>query len=322
MSFSLSNPLLFAGAHSSFPGYSPRELRNKLRFMQSGWKHKAELNAFFRRSEHAALAREITQRPEILGFTLWPYLHAGWGVMQRFEALSQHQQALQSDMAAVAVTGSTESVVIADMNAVSKGLKLVVDRAPWCFREGSLVFNQFLHDERLMSIAFSFGVQHGERVVYVGSVQGANVDSALAKYREIAKDLQGMRSRDFLIKAFQFLTYHLGVKKVLCVSEAQRHHRHPYFGDKGGVLHLNYDEIWQENNGVATDDGFHQLGSLPHVRPMEDIAAKNRALYRRRYALMDELLADIGLRYGPATHPAAPELASPHLFQPQQSPSP
>jgi uncharacterized protein len=301
MSLSISNALLFAGAQQSSPGYSLRDLQNKLRFMRSGWKYRAQLTAFFKRPEHAALAREITQRPEILGFTLWPYLHAGWDVMQRFEALSQHQQALQSDMAALAVAPEG-SVVVADMDAVSKGLKLVVDRAPWCFREGSLVFNQFLHAERLMSVAFSFGLQNGERVAYVGSVQGANGESALATYREIAKDLQGMRSRDFLIKAFQFLAYQLGVKKVLCVSEAQRHHRHPYFGDKGGVLHLNYDEIWLENNGVATSEGFHQLGLLPHVRPMEDIAAKNRALYRRRYALMDELLADIGTRYGQSAH--------------------
>jgi uncharacterized protein VirK/YbjX len=303
MSLSISNALLFAGAQQSSPGYSLRDLHNKLRFMRSGWQYRAELTAFFKRPEHATLAREIIQRPEILGFTLWPYLHAGWDVMQRFEALSQHQQALQSDMAALAVTAGG-SVVVADMDAISKGLKLVVDRAPWCFREGSLVFNQFLHDERLMSIAFSFGLQNGERVAYLGGVQGSNVDSALAKYREIAKDLQGMRSRDFLIKAFQFLAYQLGVKKVLCVSEAQRHHRHPYFGDKGGVLHLNYDEIWLENNGVATPEGFHQLGLLPHVRPMEDIAAKNRALYRRRYALMDELLADIGTRYGKSAPPS------------------
>ena len=298
-------PALFlAAAQKIYPGFSPRALNAKLGFVAACLRLRQSLDAFFRRPENEALSRELTARPELLGFVVWPYVHAGWPAMQRFEALSQHQQAMASDMAALAVS-PTGSLLVADMSEVSPGLRLVVDRAPWCLREGSLVFNQFLNDERLMSLAFSFGWQDGERVVYVGSVQGSNVDSALAKYREIAKGLQGMRSRDFLIKAFQFLTHHMGVKRVLCVSEQERHHRHPYFGKlKAESLHLNYDEIWQEHAGVPTGDGFFRLGSLPVIRPMEDIAAKNRPLYRRRYALMDKLSADIASRFGaPAPSP-------------------
>jgi uncharacterized protein VirK/YbjX len=307
MAVQISNALIFAGAQQSFPGLAPRQLQGKFRFISACFKYRAQLNAFFKQPAQEALGREVLRRPEILGFTLWPYLHAGWDVMQRFEALSQHQQAVHSDMKALAVS-PTELVLVADLTATSAGLTLVVDRAPWCFREGGLVFSQYLQTERLMSIPFAFGMQNGERVAYIGGLQGANIDSALAKYREIAKDLQGMRSRDFLLKAFQFLTYHLDVKKVLCVAEAQRHHRHAFFGTgKTEDLHLNYDEIWQEHNGVATTDGFYQLGTLPTVRPMEDIAAKNRALYRRRYALMDALFADIGTRYGKAsTHTSSP----------------
>ncbi len=134
----------------------------------------------------------MQQHPETLGFVEWPYLHAGWSPIERFEALSQHLQALQSDMAALNV-GRDGSVLVADLSAVSPGLKLVVDRAFWCLREGSLVFNQFVNDDRLMTLAFSFGHLHGERVVYVGSVQGSNAESALATYRDIAKNLQEVR---------------------------------------------------------------------------------------------------------------------------------
>ena len=294
----ISLRLFITAANEVLPGWAPRVCVGKLRFILDCLKLKQTLAEFFARPENAALSRELGAQPKILGFVTWPYVHAGWSVMQRFEALAQHQQAITSDMAALSMA-PTESSEIIDMSAVSPGLRLVVDRAPWCLREGSLVFNQFLNDERLMSIAFSFGLRDGERVAYIGSVQGSNVDSALEKYREIAKGLQGMRSRDFLIKAFQLLTFHMGVKRVLCVSEAERHHRHPFFGkSKSEKLHLNYDEIWQEHAGVPTDEGFYRLGSLPAVRAMEDIAAKNRPLYRRRYALMDQLSADLSARYG------------------------
>lgn len=260
-----------------------------------------------RRPENRLFAADLQARPELLGFLVWPYVHAGWPVMTRFEALSQHEQAMATDMAplAVALTGSLQ---VADLADISPGLQLVVDRASWCLREGSLVFNQFLGDERMMSLAFSFGWRDGERVAYIGSVQGSNIDSALAKYREMAKGLQGMRSRDFLIKMFQLLTKHMGVRQVFGVADEQRHHRHPYFGTaKAERLHLDYDEIWQEHSAERTPDGFYRLPSLPVVKAMEEIAAKNRALYRRRYALMDQLSADLATRFapGPTTEPHA-----------------
>ena len=109
-----------------------------------------------------------------------------------------------------------------------------------------------------------------------------------------------MRSRDFLIKMFQLLTNHMGVHQVLGVADEQRHHRHPYFGTaKADRLHLDYDEIWQEHSAERMPDGFYRLPSLPVVKTMEEIAAKNRALYRRRYALMDRLSADLAARFGP-----------------------
>ena len=302
--------LYLAAAHKVCPGLSVWALRDRLRLVLSVLKFRHRLSVFFCHPEHAVLLHELMTRPEIIGFLRWPYVHAAWPVMQRFEALSQHEQAMRSDMAALAVS-PTGSLVIADMSDTSAGLRLVIDRAPWFLREGSLVFNQFLHHDRLMSLAFSFGRRDGERVAYVGSVQGAKADSALAHYREVGKDLHGMRSRDFLIKAFQFLTHHLGVKRVLCVGEQARHHRHAYFGkSKSHTLHLNYDQVWQEHAGVRTADGFFRLASLPVVRAPADIAAKNRALYRRRYALMDRLSADIAARFA-ATNPL-PQPEVPH----------
>ena len=104
----------------------------------------------------------------------------------------------------------------------------------------------------------------------------------------------------------------MGVKRVLCVGEEARHHRHRFFRKSNmASLNLNYDEIWQEHAGVRTADGFYRLASLPVIRSMADIAAKNRPLYRRRYALMDKLSADIASRFGTSKSPTQPELRQP-----------
>lgn len=62
-------------------------------------------------------------------------------LMQRFEALSHGQQAMASAMSTLAMADSTDA---------PPELRVVVYSAPWCLREGSFVFNQFLNDERLM----------------------------------------------------------------------------------------------------------------------------------------------------------------------------
>ena len=102
------------------------------------------------------------------------------------------------------------------------------------------------------------------------------------------------------------------MKRVLCVGEQVRHHRHPYFGlSKSNALHLNYDTMWQEHAGVLTSDGFFRLDPLPRVRRREEIAAKNRSLYRHRYALMDKLSAAIAARFGTQHPPTLSEARHP-----------
>lgn len=294
----LTLPSLVSAAHQIYPYDGLGTLKNRLRFISACLRHREELCELLSRDEHRLLREEVMEHPWTLGFVEWPYIHAGWEPLRRFEALSHHRQAVEGDMSALRVS-RTGSLVVADMTQVSKGLRLTVDRAYWHMREGGLVFNQFVNDERLMTLAFSFGWHHGERVAYVGSVQGSNTDGATEIYRELGRDLHGMRSRDFLVKAFQYLMHHLGVRQVLCVSDRFRHHRHIYFTrDIHEKYHMNYDQVWQEHNGEPTDDGFYRLLTPPAHRSMDTIAAKNRALYRRRHAMMDELSASMQARFG------------------------
>lgn len=299
----LSLPALQSTARRIYPGQGLGTVKNRLQFIAAALRWRAALAERLARPAQARLLRELVQRPHMLGFVRWPYIHCDWPALQRFEALSQHFQALDDDMAALDI-GIDEVLDVADLGALSPGLRLAIDRAPWCLREGSLVFSQFIGDHRLMSIAFSFARLDGERVVYVGSVQGSNAESVQDTYREVAKDLLGMRARDFTIKAFQQLMHHLGVRRILCITEAARHHRHPYFAqDKIAKFHLDYDVIWQEHNGEPAEGGFVRLDTLPRVRPMEEIARKNRSLYRKRYAMMDELSASLAARFGRTAPP-------------------
>lgn len=296
----LSLPALRSTATTLYPGRGLGTAKNRFQFLAAALRWRAGLTERLDQPTHARLLRELMLRPQMMGFVRWPYIHCEWPALKRFDALSQHFQALEDDMAMLDI-GIADTLEVADLGSLSPGLRLVIDRAPWCLREGSLVFSQFVGDHRLLSIAFSFARVGGERIVYVGSVQGSNAETAQDTYREVAKDLLGMRARDFTIKAFQLLMHALGVRRILCIGERFRHHRHPYFAqDKVAKFHLDYDVVWQEHNGEPVEGGFYRLDMLPRVRPMEEIARKNRSLYRKRYALMDELAAAMAQRFGPA----------------------
>ena len=279
------------------PGWSLSDLNVKLSFALSMLQMRRDMADFLSRPEQEALNREVERNLDTLGFAIWPYIHAGWSARKRFEVLSLHHQLLSQDLRALTVQRG-ESLDVADLSQFSSGLRLTIDRPPWFKREGSLVLNQFRDGQRLTSIAFTLGVRNGQRVAYVGCLQGANPNTALPLLRDTRKDLHGLRTRDFLIKAFQLLMQHIGVQALYCVSDATRHHRHRYFKEQSKEeLHLNYDAVWQEHGAVATMDGFYQLGVVPHAKAIHDIESKKRAQYRRRYAMLDELSALLALRF-------------------------
>ena len=149
---------MLSAARQIYPRWKLGTLKNRFNLISASLKVRPELRAILDRPEHRGLRDELSQHPETLGFAEWPYIHAGWSAMQRFEALSQHKQALQSDMKVLDI-GRDDSIVVADLSALSPGLDFVVDRAVWCSREGSLVFNLFVGDQRLMMIGCSFGVR-------------------------------------------------------------------------------------------------------------------------------------------------------------------
>lgn len=285
-------------ARQIYPGHGLGTLKNRLKFTAAALRWRGSLAEALAQPAHKRLRRELEQLPIMLGFVRWPYIHCDWSVLQRFDALSQHYQALEDDMTALDV-GIESAIEVADLTQLSPRLRLIVDHAPWSLREGSLVFSPYFGEHRLQSIVFSFTQLSNERAVYVGNVQGSNVEAAQANFSDVQKDLLGVRLRDFTIKTFQLLMYSLGVKRILCIAESARHHRHPYFSrEKVTKLHLDYDAVWREHSGEQVEGGFYRLDMLPRMRPIEEVASKHRSLYRKRYAMMNEIAAGLELRFG------------------------
>ena len=278
------------------PGYSLRALNNKYKLTREIVRQWPELNAFMQRMT-AALGRQGLQRlgVDCIGVVQWPYLSKCWEAPQRLEVVASHFEVLAGQFPALLLLGRDESLTLCDLASYSPGCRLVLDRPIWFKREGELVLNLFQGDLRVASLAFTLCRDQGGLSMFIGAVQGIHkgIDSetSLAIYRDLTKDFEGLRPRSLLLEALKCLARMLGVAHLYAVSDACRHHRHPYFGsDKAQDLAANYDVIWQENGATASNrDDFFTVPLAPAQRAEQDIPAKKRSMYRRRQALLDDV---------------------------------
>lgn len=282
------------------PGYSLRALNNKLKLTVLIIKQRSDLQAFLQRMTDSLGGNSLQKLGiDCIGVIHWPYISKSWEAPERLDAVASHYEVVAPHFPRLLLLGREDQLTLCDLSAYSSGCTLVLDRPIWFKREGELVLNVFQGDLRVASIAFTLNrTEHG-LCMFVGAVQGihSGIDSetSLNIYRELTKDFEGLRPRSFLLEAVKCLARTIGVTRMYAVSDAFRHHRHPYFGaEKSQDLAANYDVIWLESGAVASDrEDFFDIPLDPSKRAAEDIAPKKRAMYRRRHALLDDVFAHI-----------------------------
>ena len=277
-----------------YPELSPPNIRHRALLASQAISEFRTIQAWYATlSDNPELAAALERFPEIQGAIYWPYIHSRWSVSKRLEVVASHYRCLDG-RAKVLACAVHRDVELASLEREYRGLRLILDKARWFVREGEAVLNIFVGNERLFSLAFTLGAEGGKLVTYVGALQGSNVRENWPVYREITKSLHRMRPRDLLVATLRLLCQELRVSKIYAISNNFRHHQGAYFGDcKAEKLLLNYDEVWAEHGGVRLNNGFFEIPVAPVYREISELPTRKRALYRRRYRMMDGVVDDI-----------------------------
>jgi uncharacterized protein VirK/YbjX len=227
----------------------------------------------------------LSERPETIGNLLWPYQCASWNAEQRFDRITEHVKAVRKipglDLA------PDEKLVLLDLSSISPDVSLILDRPAWLEREGHLTLSLFKGDFRAFTVSFSLSATP-ELDLFIGGLQGRQSDDILNLYRDLTKDFDGMRPRDFLLEALRLFALKIGVKHIYGVADDQKISRHKYFAGKetGG---FGYDDVWLERGGERVAASHFKLPLEGSRRPLEEISSKKRSMYRKRYAMLDEI---------------------------------
>jgi uncharacterized protein VirK/YbjX len=237
-------------------------------------------------------------RPEIVGAVLWPYQCANWSVHTRLTRICAHYSAI-SEIHSPFDFSPDEKIILLDLREVMEDLWLVIEQPHWFMREGQLTMSLFHDQIRIYSLVFSLLRQENELVAFIGGIQGRDIEGALEKYRELTKAAHGLRPRDLLLELFRMLCGRLGVQHIHAVADECRQNRSEYFGRSARtkILPTNYNDIWEDRGGSRIDPTFYRLPVQAQQRELEEIPAKKRGMYRRRYALLNSLKVQLLSNY-------------------------
>lgn len=259
--------------------------RMRLKFVTAALRETAVTNQLAKADPSTPIGKLLNEWPSTVGILLWPYQCASWDAQTRLSRLQGHLDTISQIPGLHLATD--EKLVLADLSSISPGVSLIIDRASWLAREGHLTLSLFKDDFRAFTLSFSLS-RFPETELFIGGLQGRQSDEILELYRALTKDFEGIRPRDFVLEMLRMFAVKIGVRHIFAVADDYKISRHKYFGEKGAPG-LFYDDVWQDRSGERVARTYFELPIGGSRRPIEEIAAKKRSMYRRRYEMLDRI---------------------------------
>lgn len=161
--------------------------------------------------------------------------------------------------------------------------------APGQRKEGLLSIIMRLDDIELYQMMFWFNKnREGEYSLYIGAMQGPNVEHARNLVKEVTKRAHRYRTKNLILYMTQAVARAVGVAHIYAVSNegyyAMNHLR------TNRKLKTDFGAFWEEAGGHVTEDPrFYELPLIEHRKTMEEVPTRKRAVYRKRFAFQDDV---------------------------------
>ena len=213
---------------------------------------------------------------------------------ERIKLIEEHMTFLQSHLKAGTVLDIYNDKSISlwqmDLGDEFKTMELLLRMEPGQRKEGLASLMLRLPDDKpLYQIIFWIAKDSaGDWSMWVGAVQGPNMEDAKEVVKKITKKCHAYRTKNLILYAAQAVARNLDLKKIYAVTnEGYYANNHVRIDRK---LKTSFSDFWLEAGGTHTDDNRFDLLPLKESRKSdEEIPTRKRAVYRRRFALLDEI---------------------------------
>ena len=157
-------------------------------------------------------------------------------------------------------------------------------------REGSMTLALQLNECFIYHMNFWILEDDGKKIMVIGCHQGRK--DGLRINKEIKKRFFGYRPKNLILYALRILARTLGINSLQAVSNYRFYANNHYRRDR--KLKVSYDAFWQECGGVlANDRRFFFLPLTEHRKTIEEIPARKRVVYKKRFVFSDSLAIEL-----------------------------
>ena len=132
------------------------------------------------------------------------------------------------------------------------------------------------------------GENSDDWAMYIGAMQGPNMDNAKEYVKKITKACHAYRTKNLILYTAQAVARSLGLKHIYAVTNDGYYANNHVRTDR--KLKTDFSAFWLEAGGAKTKD--ERFDALPLVEPrktMEEVPTRKRNVYRKRFAMLDEI---------------------------------
>ena len=217
---------------------------------------------------------------------------------ERVRLIEEHMTFLQSKMKPSTLidlySDRTIKLWSMDLDEELGTMSLVIRAEPGQRKEGLTALMLVLPDgEPIYQIIFWIARdQSGEWAMWIGALQGPNMEGAKDIIKKITKKCHAYRTKNLILYAAQAFARTLGLERIYAVTNEGYYANNHVRRDR--KLKTSLSDFWQEAGGEHTDDPrFDRLPTVEKRKSVEEIPSHKRATYRRRFKLLDQLDEDV-----------------------------
>ena len=285
-------------AHRAYRFENPRERHRALVFMVRGLLHRKQLRELYEFFQETEARRAVYERnPFPLEQATRAFFYAGSTVRTRIALIKGHYAYLEArlksaDFVDLALDRPRE---IWRSKETDIEWTACLKFEPGQRKEGLLSVIMAVNGTPLYQIIFWIEQQGGVPTLVIGAMQGPNTEDAQDFVREMTKRAHRFRTKNLILYMTQAVARALGIQRILAVSNAGYYANNHIRRDR--KLKTDFGAFWEEAGGWQTEDKrFYELPLILPRKTMEEIPTRKRAVYRRRFAFLDEIDSEIAER--------------------------
>ena len=277
---------------------NPREVRRCAVFVARSWLHYRRMKKIDEFYQKNALLQELAEiYPFVYEQPQRAFFYNKSTFTERVTLMEDHFSYLEKTLKPEVLLDiyKEKDQILWENDHEGEPLRLVLYYEPGQRKEGLLSVILRLGEKPLYQMIFWIQRNRKEEwSAYIGAMQGPNMDDAKEVIKKITKQCHAYRTKNLILHATQEVVRNIGIQHIYAVTNFGYYANNHVRVDR--KLKTDFCKFWEESGGIPCDDKrFYELALIEHRKSMEEVPTRKRAVYRRRFALLDQIDESIKL---------------------------